>query len=842
MMAGISITKRLPVLALAAAATGIFAALALPVTANRATAQPTPPASQIDAQVEAILAGMSLDQKIAQIIQPDTASFSLADMAQYRFGSYLSGGNSAPNNDERAAPERWLALADANWEAAMAPRADGRRPIPTMWAVDALHGHNNIIGATLFPHNIGLGATRDPALIRAIGAATATEIAVTGIDWTFAPTLAVVRDARWGRTYESYSENPEVVASMAGAMVEGLQGAPNSAAFLGSDKVIATAKHFLADGGTGGKDQGDTIATNAQIRQIHAAGYLPAISSGVGTVMASFSSLNGVKMHGNKAYLQDYLRNELGFKGLVVGDWNGHGQVAGCSAGSCAASFNAGLDIFMAPDSWKPLFAASLAQVKSGEIRMARLDEAVRRILRVKLAAGLFDKGKPSSRPLAGKFDLLGSPEHRALARRAVRESLVLLKNNDNLLPLKPKQNILVAGDGANNIAMQAGGWTITWQGGGDLANADFPHGETIYHGIADTVKAAGGNALLSPDGSFTTKPDVAIVVFGEKPYAEFMGDIDTLEYRDNFKSYKTMQRLHAAGVPVVAVFLSGRPLWVNSQINMADAFIAAFLPGSEGGGVADMLFRTANGEIAHDFRGKLSFTWPNSPTPPNVDSAAGSGILFPFGYGLSLNDHRTVRPLPEKAPTDAQQKGDLTILSRTGLPAAWNMVLSENGDKGALTSSNAGRSASGAITMRGIDRDRQEDARLIVWRGGAAARLSVAAARSLDLSGKDKALVIDWRVITKPGGRLRIGVARHGGPGGNTVINLLTNATALLAGAPKGWHTVSIPLRCLGRAAQLRSIDTPLVIETAGPFSLAVSNIRVAQVSGKILRCAPDR
>lgn len=821
-------------LAIGILATCSLAGLAAPMLADRAQAQATNTADTIDRRVEAILAGMSLDQKVEQVIQPDTASFTVADMAQFRFGSYLSGGNSGPGGDERAPPEQWLALADANWNAAMAPRADGRRPIPPMWAIDALHGHNNIVGATLFPHNIGLGATRDPALIRDIGAATAVEIAVTGIDWTFAPTLAVVRDPRWGRTYESYSENPDVVAAMAGAMVEGLQGTPGTPDFLGPDRVIATAKHFLGDGGTGGKDQGDTVATDADLRQIHAAGYRPAIASGVETVMASFSSVNGVKMHGNKPWLTGYLRHDLGFKGLVVGDWNGHGQVPGCSVDSCAAAFNAGLDIFMAPDSWKGLLAATTAQVKSGEISMARLDEAVRRILRVKLAAGLFDKGKPSSRPLAGKVALLASADHRALARRAVRESLVLLKNNGNVLPLKPGQKVLVAGDGADNIAMQSGGWTISWQGGGDLTNADFPHAQSIYHGIADTVTASGGSAVLSPDGSFTDKPDVAIVVFGEKPYAEFMGDIETLEYHDDFKSYKMMQRLRAAGVPVVAVFLSGRPLWVNPELNMADAFVAAFLPGSEGGGVADMLFRSPNGTLTHEFRGTLSFSWPNGPMPPKLGAAADPGTLFPFGYGLKSTDHVTVGRLSEAAPAGTTATSSVAILGRAGLPAAWSTRLSERGGAPDTISSNAGKSRTGVITVRGIDRDRQEDARVMTWRGGAMARLDVAAARKLDLSDAGKALVIDWRVLTRPTGRVRIGMAQAG-----SATNLFsTDVTAALAGAPRGWQTVSIPLRCLGPATRRRAIDIPFVIETSGQLSLAVSDIRVAPVAGKLIGC----
>ena len=831
-----------PLLALCAFLATGSATLLSPMVSVPARAQ-IAAASDVEARIDALLANMSLDQKIAQVVQPDTASFSLAEMTEYRFGSYLSGGNSGPGGDELAPPERWLALADAHWDAAMVPHADGRPPIPTMWAIDALHGHNNIVGATLFPHNIGLGATRDPDLVRAIGAATAIEIAVTGIDWTFAPTLAVVRDARWGRTYESYAEQPDVVASMAGAMVEGLQGTPGTSAFLGPDKVIATAKHFLADGGTGGKDQGDTVASEADLRRIHAAGYIPAIARDVQTVMASFSSVNGVKLHGDKAHLTDYLRggagiNGLGFNGLVVGDWNGHGQVPGCSVSSCAASFNAGLDIFMAPDSWKPLLAATTAQVKSGEISMARLDQAVRRILRVKLAAGLFDKGRPSSRPLAGRFELLASSDHRALARRAVRESLVLLKNNGNLLPLKPKQRVLVAGDGADNVAMQSGGWTISWQGGGDLTKTDFPRAQSIYGGIVETVKAAGGSTMLSADGSFTAKPDVAIVVFGEKPYAEFMGDIDTLEYHDDYKSYKTMQRLRTAGVPVVAVFLSGRPMWVNPEINVADSFVAAFLPGTEGGGIADMLFAKADGGIAHEFRGKLSFSWPNGPMPPKLDSSRDPGTLFPFGYGLRFADHSNVGSLRETAPPGRAGDARIAVLGRSGLPAAWYMWLAEAGSPAVPISSNAGSSPSGALVLRGVDRDRQEDARLATWRGGTKAQIAVTATRSLDLSTPDQALVIDLRVVAKPTGKVMVGVTPASVGMGKKPNSLLADATALLANGPGTWRTVSIPLRCIGRRAALRAVNTPFVIETAGRLSLAISDIRIARPTGQSLKC----
>lgn len=321
--------------------------------------------------------------------------------------------------------------------------------------------------------------------------------------------------------------------------------------------------------------------------------------------MVSFSSWNGVKMHGNRSLLTGVMKDRWNFDGFLVGDWNGHGQVAGCTATDCAAAAIAGLDMYMAPDSWKELYRTTLAHARDGTLPTARLDDAVRRILRVKLRAGLFEAGKPSDRPYGGRFELLGSKEHRALAREAVRESLVLIKNAGGLLPLKPEATILVAGDGADNLTKQTGGWTLSWQGTG-TKRSDFPNAQSIWEGIAAEVKAAGGSAMLSADGRYTKKPDVAIVVFGEDPYAEFQGDRPDVGY-DDPKTLALLRSLKADGVPTVAVFLSGRAMWVNPFLNASDAFVAAWLPGSEGGGVADMLFGKA------EFRGKLPYSWPKS-------------------------------------------------------------------------------------------------------------------------------------------------------------------------------------------------------------------------------------
>jgi beta-glucosidase len=600
---------------------------------------------QLEIRVEQLLARLTTAQKVGQLIQADIGSITPDDLQHYPLGSILNGGNSSPRDDKLAAPSEWLMLADRFYDASL-----GASPValPLLWGTDAVHGHNNIPGATIFPHNIGLGAARDPQLIRRIGEITALEIRVTGLDWAFSPTVAVARDARWGRTYESYSENPGLVREYAAAMVEGLQGVPGTPQFLDAAHVLATPKHFLGDGGTaGGRDQGDNEASESELRDIDAAGYEAAITAGAQTVMVSYSSWQGVKMHGNRALLSGVLKGRMGFDGLLLGDWNGHAQLAGCTPVRCAAAINAGNDVLMAPDGWRELYANTLSQVRSGEIPAARLDDAVRRVLRVKLRAHLDSEGRPSARPFAGHYELLGAAAHRVIARQAVRESLVLLKNRDQLLPLSPREHVLVAGDAADSIARQSGGWTIDWQG--TEPNQDFPHAETIYAGIARCVQAGGGSVTLSPGGEFTRRPDVAIVVFGEHPYAEFEGDVATLEYSPGDKhDLALLRRLRTQDVPVVVVFLSGRPLWVNAELNASDSFVAAWLPGPEGGGIADVLFRSTEGAVRYDFRGRLPSSWPGSKRAPAVAKRSGEAPLFPYGYGLSYGDDGRLPQLPE--------------------------------------------------------------------------------------------------------------------------------------------------------------------------------------------------
>src|SRR5688572_22926020 len=617
---------------------------------------PVPVSAAVEARVADLVKRMTLEEKIGQLVQADLCCVTADDVRKYNLGSVLNGGNSGPYGNDLAPAPEWLKAADEFYEASV-DTSDGGVGIPIVWGIDAVHGHSNIIGATIFPHNIGLGAMRDAELVERIGAATAKEIRVTGQEWTFAPTVAVPQDFRWGRAYEGYSSDPALVASYVGAMVRGLQGPPDGGDILARGKVIASTKHFLADGGTyNGVDQGDARISEEELRDIHGAPYGPAISEGVATVMASFSSWQGVKMTGNHSLLTGVLKERMDFGGFVVSDWNAHGQVEGCTNESCPQALLAGIDMYMAPDTWKPIYESLLAQAKAGEIPLSRIDEAVTRILRVKMRVGLFEAGKPSSRALSGQWDKLGSPEHRALAREAVRHSLVLLKNQ-GVLPLKAGGRLLVAGDGADDIARQAGGWTLTWQGTG-VDNSHFPGATSLWEGLRQAVTAAGGTAQLSPDGSFTAKPDAAIVIFGEKPYAEFQGDRASLQLDPELTApYETMRKLKEQGIPVVAVMITGRPLYVNPGLNAADAFVVAWLPGSEGAGLADVLVGGRDGAPNFDFMGKLPTAWPRTAN-------MADGELYPFGYGLTYASPRTAwTELPENAGASA---GD----SRTFLAA----------------------------------------------------------------------------------------------------------------------------------------------------------------------------
>ena len=758
---------------------------------------------QTEAFVESLLSKLTLEEKVGQMIQGDIGSVKPEDLKTYPLGSILAGGSSPP----LGAPDRspigpWVDSVKA-YRAAADARAGGTH-IPLMFGIDSVHGNGNAVGATLFPHNSALGATRDPELIRRIGAATAQETAAAGFDWAFGPTLTVPRDDRWGRAYEGYSEDPEIVRTYAREMILGLQGAVSQGGVLQQGHVAASAKHFLGDGGTHeGKDQGDTLVSEAELIRLHAQGYVPAVNAGTLTIMASFSSWNGEKMHGNKSLLTDVLKGKMGFDGFIVGDWNGHGQVAGCTPTNCAQAANAGLDMFMAPDSWKGLFDNTLAQAKSGEIPVSRIDDAVRRILRVKAKLGLFQQ----ARPLEGNAAVMASAEHKAIARQAVRESLVLLKNN-GVLPVKASANILVAGSGADDIGQQSGGWTLSWQGTGNT-KADFPNAQSIYSGLKETVEASGGSATLSVDGAFDKKPDVAIVVLGETPYAEGVGDIKTLEYQPGAKTdLALLKKLKAAGVPVVAVFLSGRPLWVNPEINASDAFVAAWLPGSEGGGIADVLVGDAAGKPRTDFHGKLAFSWPRTAGQFTLNRGDKSyAPQFAYGYGLTYATKTRLGQLSEKPglTVAAENVSNYFVGGKTPAPYEFRLTPTT------------------AVQVRPVDAGNvQEAGRQITFSGDVPATAAISGDQA-DLTFQTNAemsLLIDYRLDVKPTGPVTLAIGWG-----------KLDVTPVLNASPVGeWKSLKIPLKCFQAAGtDVTKVNAPFELSTAGKLTISLQGAKLS-------------
>jgi beta-glucosidase len=606
---------------------------------------PTPDAA-MEARIAAIVAGMTLEQKVGQMTQPDIRYITPQEVTQHHIGSVLNGGGAWPNNDKAAGVAAWAEQAAAYGQARVVTEAGV--VIPVIWGTDAVHGHNNVRGATLFPHNIGLGAADDPDLIRRIGRATAQQVRATGVTWVFAPTVAVGQNRRWGRTYESYSSDPALVARYATAMVEGLQGD-----LRGGDDVVATAKHFLGDGGTfNGVDQGENRSAEAEVIRTHAAGYYAALDAGVETVMATYNSWTDSetghaygKLHGSREVLTGVLRDRMGFDGLLVSDWNGIEQVPGCRKDHCPQAVNAGIDLIMVPEDWKAFIANTVADVNQGRIPMARIDEAVTRILRTKMRTGLFDASASAS-PFNGRQDAVQFSE---LAREAVRESVVLLKNDNAALPLRPGRRILVVGASADSLSNQTGGWSLTWQGT-DNVNADFATGSTLLGALR---KALGEeNVVYSADGSGVdvSRFSAVVVVLGEKPYAEFNGDVrfptPVQHSLQNPADLAALQAVSGKGVPVATVLYSGRPAYANDLINLSDAFVAAFLPGTEGEGLADVLLGGR-----YDFSGRLSFAWPGSAC--STGEGSGQVVQFPRGYGLSYARPARTGALPSP-PTPA--------------------------------------------------------------------------------------------------------------------------------------------------------------------------------------------
>lgn len=797
---------------------------------------PPPKNATIEDEVARLMSLMTVEEKIGQMLQPDIRSLTVDDVTHYHLGSILNGGSAGPYGNLRAPAADWLKAADEYYDASMRDRMR----IPLMWGIDAVHGHGHIIGATIFPHNIALGAMRDPDLVRRIGEITAQEIRVTGQDWTFAPTIAVVRDDRWGRSYEGFGEDPSIVTPNAVAMVEGLQGKPGSAEFLKDGHVLASIKHFIGDGATdGGVNAGNSSYGELALRDLIAPPYYAAIKAGAQNVMVSYSGWRGLKMHGQKGLVSDVLVGRMGFPGFVISDYHGIADVPGCSRTDCPAAVNAGVDMIMTADDWKTLYANLVREAQSGQIPITRIDQAVGRILRVKLEAGLMAAGRPSSRPYAGRYDLLGSAEHRAVARQAVRESLVLLKNDGGLLPLSPRSHVLVAGEGADNMMKQTGGWTITWQGTA-TTRADFPHATTIYEGVKAAVEAAGGTADLSAEGKFRERPDVAVVVFGEDAYAEGKGDIATLEYSPGDKrDLKLLQRLQAQGIPVVAVFLSGRPLYVTPEINAANAFIAAWQPGSEGEGVSDLLFANPDGSVAYDFRGRLSFSWPRSPDQfANNAGTEPYYPLFPLGYGLTYGAPQNIGRLPEIAASrpiaplaavPAAVGLDRTTLFDAGVTGSgWNIFA--GGQKVVTTASSRATQAGLKATRSaaGLDANWATRVPVSLTISGTPANFEAAAAAGLGLS-------VTFKVDRAPVSNVVLAMGCGPLCGGKLDFTEVLRNQA----ARGGFATVNIPLSCLREAGtDLSDVSTGFSLTATKALTLTLQSVKLSH-EGEALACA---
>ena len=573
-----------------------------------------------DRQVDALLARMTLDEKIGQMVQVDSSALkdNLADMQKYFLGSVLSGGASDPPNGNTA--RDWLDFATQFQK----PALQTRLKIPLIYGIDAVHGHNNVDGAVIFPHNIGLGATHDSKLVERAGRVTAEEVAGTGIRWAFAPCVTVPQDERWGRTYEGFSDNAALVSQLGAAAVRGFQGSKLSAE---TTSVLACAKHFVGDGGTtNGMDQGNTICDEAMLWKIYLPPYRAAIQAGVGSIMVSYSSWNGAKMHGNQYLLTDVLKGRLGFRGFLVSDWAAIDQLSPDYKNDIEQSINAGLDMVMIPrgagktNNYVEFITDLKALLAEGKVSQARIDDAVRRILHIKFQMGLFENNSTDPKLTA----VVGSPEHRAVARECVRKSLVLLKNGNHILPLSKKINhLVVVGEAADDLGIQCGGWTIDWQG----RRGNVTHGgTTLLAAICQTV-SPGTQVTFSPDASDLKGAVAILAVVGEPPYAEYKGDSKDL----NLPAVDAalIAKAKVAGVPVVTILLSGRPLVLNSALADSDAVVAAWLPGTEGLGMTDVLFGDCK------FTGKLPRIWPCSDDHI-VGTDNSDPPLFPYGFGLS--------------------------------------------------------------------------------------------------------------------------------------------------------------------------------------------------------------
>lgn len=807
--------------------------------------------AKIEKEIEQLLAQMTLAEKVGQMIQPELRSITPDEFQHYKFGSLLNGGGAWPNNNKQAMALDWAKKADEFWSATEAAYQDRAFRIPFIWGTDAVHGHNNVLGATIFPHNIGLGAMRDTNLIKKIAAATAKEVRATGIEWTFSPSVSTPRHYGWGRVYEGYSEDPEIVEAYAKAMVQGLQGELHA---LGAQNVISTAKHWIGDGGTyGGVDRGQNFYSEEALINLHGQGYFSAIKAGVQSIMVSFNSWDNTKnyqhklgreneqgsshakqvynykIHGSHYLISDVLKGKIGFDGVVISDWNGHSEVSLASSGNANYVVNAGMDILMVPEKedWLAVYDNLLTGVETGDVSVARIDDAVRRILRMKKRANLWSLGSPSSRLFSGDQSLIGHQEHRAIAREAVAKSLVLLKNDQNTLPFN-RDKVAVLGVASERFGPQLGGWSMTWQGS-ETSALDFPDTHTF---LSASKAYLGADNVLECLDTQVKRQDVeqVIMVLGEAPYAEMLGDLQDFESLDQIalgadadlirlKHYKRL------GYKVTTVLYSGRPIYINEILNHSDAVIAAWLPGTMIEGALDVIFKDTEGEVNHDFSGKLSFSWPNKKYAKNVNllnsklrikdlgvtEDEAEKILFPYGYGLTYSSEN---PLVSEYVLDNASALDIENVEEVrlfGADSLRNMSFEIEQHQTRQIISRNSLTQLEKITLEPINYQHQQDAIKVEAQAGAQATIALRQLASLNLSGRD--LLIDLKCGVKPSAvSFYIGDAQV--PGGSDWFESLV---------PEQWSQI--------RFTGANKLGSHLLsMKINGKISLSIGNIRAVK------------
>jgi len=768
--------------------------------------------------VNSLIKKMSIEEKVGQVIQADLDFIKPSDLRDYPIGSVLNGGNTSPRGKLRASPAEWKSLAQEFYEESKRTGAS----IPVLWGTDAVHGHSNVFGATIFPHNIGIGAAANPQLVKDIGAAVAEEVLATGLFWTFAPTVTIPQNFRWGRTYEGYSEDPVLVSKLGSAFIEGLQGTEKE--FLNDAKILGTAKHFLGDGGTYlGIDQGDTRANEENMRVIHGEPYFASLNSCVRVVMASFNSWNGSKVHGNKYLLTEVLKDKMNFTGFVVGDWNGHQQVPGCNAGSCPESFNAGVDMFMVPENWKALYKNTVKQVKDGEISIERLDDAVKRILTVKQQLGMFEGRVPNQT----KYSEVGLQKNREIARRAVRESLVLIKNNNAVLPIKDQQKILVIGDSADSLKIQTGGWTLDWQGANNT-NSDFPGSITFLQALKEyeNLEITHKNSLSNLD--LNKNYDLVIVAYGEEPYAEGIGDRKNLFYRDS-KTLNTLKRLKRNGNKVVSIFFTGRPLWTNEFINLSDAFVVAWLPGTESRGMTDVLVANEDGSVNYDFQGKLPFSWPSDPNQSTIafyDPA--SNAEFDYGYGLTYKSPKALASLDESFEK-SDDYGDLVEIFSGKFNNPFEGFIQENNSPQIKLSSTNNTTQNDIVQIDFIDVDKQDDTLRVTFNAdGNLNSFHILTTEVVGLEDFQSGFLnFNARVVESSGAIFLAATCGFGCMGSIDVTSLLVKS--------KSFDGYSVPLKCLtDKGLDLSKTISPMILFGPADLTIDFKNISLSKNSLK--------